>query len=160
MKWKKKKDNASFKALMQDKVAAKIGAGIQRVQSLWAEWMGRQASKLSPFGLKLVMGIYFAVMASVSFYYILMVFQGGTRDRPEIVQGAISLPSLDHSDPTIAKSKAVPAELFNRIQSFKNTMDSLSGTAEGIRIKDSLLAGRPHLLDSMSEIERIYLMQQ
>ena len=158
--WKRKKDSTSFRDFIQDRIAVKIGEGVQRVQSLWAEWMGRQASKLSPSTLKLLLGVYFAVMASVSFYYMLTVFHGGAKVGPDLSHGTISLPSLDNTAPTISESKAVPTELFNRIQSFKNTMDSLCATTEGIRIRDSLLSGRPHLLDSMSEIERIYLMEQ
>lgn len=156
---KKKNESVSTRALMQDKVATKIGEGIHKIQLLWAGWISRQSSKLSPFTLKLVLGLYFSVMAAVSFFYLLTVFRGSDKVRADIVQGTVRLPSFDRSDQSLIHGEIVPEELFDRIQSFKKSMDSLATTPQGLRKRDSLLLGRPHLLDSISEIQRIYLMQ-
>lgn len=48
---------------------------------------------------------------------------------------------------------------FKRIQKFKQLIDSLSKTQSGKMIKDSLLRGRPHLMDSVHYLLSLYSEQ-
>ena len=55
--------------------------------------------------------------------------------------------------PLITKSE------FIKIQKFKNYIDSLSTTAQGRKLKDSLLHNRPQLMDSVNFLINLYLEQ-
>lgn len=48
---------------------------------------------------------------------------------------------------------------FLRIQSFKNTIDSLNATPARRKLRDSLLHNRPHLMDSVNFLINLYLEQ-
>jgi hypothetical protein len=53
----------------------------------------------------------------------------------------------------------VPTKELTRIHLFHQYLDSLKGTSEGKRIRDSLLKGRPHLLDTLIYLENLYVEQ-
>ena len=61
--------------------------------------------------------------------------------------------------PLQKNSKIIPAvgahELW-KIQKFKTYIDSLSATPQGIKMKDSLLFSRPHLIDSINLLISLY----
>jgi hypothetical protein len=48
---------------------------------------------------------------------------------------------------------------FLKIQGFKAYVDSLSTTAKGRKLRDSLLTGRPQLMDSVNFLINLYLEQ-
>ena len=53
----------------------------------------------------------------------------------------------------------ISAREFNMVRAFHHYLDSLGGTASGMAIRDSLLVGRPGLVDSLVEIEKMYLQR-
>ena len=65
----------------------------------------------------------------------------------------IPIQSKEHQTPIITK------EEFLKIQRFKGYMDSLSTTAKGRRLRDSLLQNRPHLMDSVNFLVTLHLEQ-
>jgi hypothetical protein len=72
---------------------------------------------------------------------------------------------------TVSRIKTVPFERpdhqkllitkeeFLKIQRFKIHIDSLTSTAQGKKLKDSLLATRPELMDSVNTLINLYLEQ-
>ena len=49
---------------------------------------------------------------------------------------------------------------YNRLEHFRIYMDSLDGSANGKKIKDSILSQRPKLLDSLAMVEQLYNKQK
>jgi len=45
---------------------------------------------------------------------------------------------------------------FDKIQNFKNYIDSLSKSTAGKKIKDSILKNRPLLMDSINQLEKLF----
>lgn len=65
----------------------------------------------------------------------------------------IPVESSESTTPHITKAE------FLKIKKFKNYIDSLSTTAEGIKRKDSLLHNRPQLMDSVNFLINLFLEQ-
>jgi hypothetical protein len=65
----------------------------------------------------------------------------------------IPVESSESATPHITKAE------FLKIKKFKNYIDSLSTTAEGIKHKDSLLHNRPQLMDSVNFLINLFLEQ-
>jgi hypothetical protein len=65
----------------------------------------------------------------------------------------LTIPPGEKNTPRITKTQ------FLKIQKFKNYIDSLSRTARGRRLKDSLLQNRPQLMDSVSFLINLFLEQ-
>lgn len=53
----------------------------------------------------------------------------------------------------------VPIKELTHIHQFKHYLDSLNGTREGRLIRDSLLKGRPHFMDTLIYLENLYSEQ-
>lgn len=49
---------------------------------------------------------------------------------------------------------------FNKIENFKKYIDSLSNSISGQKVKDSILKFRPLLMDSISQLEKLYQIQR
>jgi hypothetical protein len=66
---------------------------------------------------------------------------------------SIPVESNETTAPFITKTE------FLKVQRFKSYIDSLNATAQGKKIKDSLLHNRPHLMDSVNFLVNLYLEQ-
>ena len=65
----------------------------------------------------------------------------------------ITIEPGEKNTPQITKAE------FLKIQKFKNYIDSLNTTAQGRKIKDSLLQNSPHLMDSVNFLINLFLEQ-
>jgi hypothetical protein len=150
MKIFKKKDAGTNHSA--DKAAGWIAAGIHRVQSLWAKGMGRLFNRLNPTTKKVVLIICCLFM--VTYCTALVAFSFGKTMHLLKMPAGIGKP-LKIVKPFTDKPPVMPA-FIRRIEKFKHYLDSLSTSADGRRIRDSLLKERPGVLDSIKKIESIY----
>lgn len=102
--------------------------------------------------------------------FLLLVFVSGFVTESSIVT-IQSLTRESKPSFTVTRIKPIPIESyknvvtvitkaeFQRIQKFKEFIDSLNRTAKGRKRKDSLLYNRPQLMDSVNYLINLYLEQ-
>jgi hypothetical protein len=135
-----------------DTAAGWIAAFIQKLQGGWAKGMSRLFSKLSPAWAKTVVIGCFLLMTA---YSALLFCSAFSKPDKMFEKPAILLKPLPAVKP-IGVPPALPDKLQGRIQRFRHYIDSLSASANGRKLRDSLFKKRPGLLDSLRQIENIY----
>lgn len=66
------------------------------------------------------------------------------------------VPLANDDEPT----QHLPSKELRRVYCFKKYLDSLSTNVKGQAVRDSLLRGRPHLMDTLNYLENIYNNEQ
>jgi len=151
MKWRKTKATPAPAAA--DKAAGWMAKRIIKAREHWVSAMNRLMSKLSPKGQKvfwvagtIVMVCYCSSLIAFSFKKgNVATFKMGSIQRPLT---AVTAKSPFPAD--VSKKALLP------IIRFQNYLDSLAGTPDGKRQRDSLLKLRPGLMDSLETVERLY----
>ena len=116
----------------------------------WAVWMERQWQRMDSQQKKTAFGVF---VATSSFACMILMFSGGifsrSTVRPDPVRGI----------PVMADDRIVPqnsAQPLQRLEAFEHYMDSLSSSTSGRKLRDSILAARPGLLDSIRHVKSLY----
>jgi hypothetical protein len=132
-----------------------------RVQRKYADKLQALTEKMSPRNKKLMLMLFILVFGGMS---VSIVWRSITAHGN---QSAVSVQPIVPSPPSGRPSKGnglwpeggVTAREYNMIRAFHQYLDSLGNTADGQAIRDSLLNGRPGLMDSIVAIEKMYLGQ-
>jgi hypothetical protein len=123
-------------------------AWLLHAQRKWAKWMQQQTERLSVKG-KLALLIIFCVSAVSG--SIALIYRGIAGSNPTAYQvSRIQVPVL----PEQQEPGPIDSGSMQRIQRFRDYMDSLSKNQYGKKIYDSILLVRPGLMDSIAAIER------
>ena len=153
MKFLFKKRNGQF---AENRLAATAGKQFNRVRSGWAGWMQRRTARYTPRRWTVLLVVFVLVSGTYSFY----LAASSILHRPNSALAIDRIQKPQHMGKTgdaLSKDIALISEgEFKRIQSFKNYMDSLSETPTGKQRYDSIIAAHPGLLDSITEVEKLY----
>ncbi len=150
---KKRSRTTKFIGDIRENIARGVAKGIQKVQNKWAGWMNKQVAKLSIKSQKVVFVLWGAIMFSACIYTIVNSLKDDPPKRN--ASGQMKLPRVRLQQPA-SRSIEVSDRMYQRLQAFKNKMDSLGNTHQGKVSRDSLLKIRPGLMDSIDMVERIY----
>lgn len=136
-----------------DKIAGLIAGWILKAKRHFAKGMGRIFFKLGPSKTKLVVVSACIVMAAYCTIIITYSFKqaGETFSRPAAIKRPM-IPAIKPPDQNLKRAESVPISIIR----FRKYIDSLSSTAEGIKVRDSLLRHRPGLIDSIKTVESLY----
>jgi hypothetical protein len=150
-KQKQDKQNAA-----QGKIAYSIVSKCIRLQSRLADYMQRKSDRLSGRVKKYGLISFCLVAGGGSLYSIVESF----RTAGNYAFSVAPIKVLEHATKTGEANKQpliiITEDAFEKVQRFRYYMDSLSRSSSGKRIRDSILAARPGLLDSVQIIELIY----
>lgn len=119
-----------------------------------ASFLQHRTDGYSPKKKKVLLLLFIIVFAAES---ILIIFQSLTRKCNTSIAITRIKPLALPDEST--QNFLVTQKEFLKIQGLKNYIDSLSTTAKGRRLRDSLLHNRPHLMDSVNFLIKLYLEQ-
>lgn len=146
------------KSMMKDKVAKGVAKIILKMQSGFAKFMGQHTAKVSSFGLKVWLAVFFLSGSSLSIYFIFAAFSKKEQSKT-IKIDRLSVPSYynKNGDEPVQPDFFISKREYEEMLSFKNYMDSLHRSKGSIY--DSIMLNRPGLMDSVNKLEQIYQQQ-
>lgn len=130
--------------------AGKIRQFINHMQQAWASWMQKKANRMSKAALLGVLALL--VVCSTVYNFSILTDLEKQGKLPVVPITAPVL--LQHVKTSTADS--IDTARMERITAFSRYMDSLTQTAQGKVLHDSIMRARPGLLDSARMIEKIY----
>lgn len=109
---------------------------------------------------KIISGCLFIACACYCMYLLLTAFT--VQHGPAMVFKSIQTPGhiTSTGEEHIRAVVIVSEHEFIQIEAFKNQIDSLRKTPGGNTIADSILQGRPGLMDSIGQLELLYHQQK
>jgi hypothetical protein len=154
----RKKQKASEQHEVQDLFLKTIVNNCIRCQSRWAVWMQRKTEKLSERGKVMMLLIFVLLTGSYSIYLIGKSFENQTT-----LLSITPIKSPKHfsqsGDEALRTNSIISKMEYEKINQFKQYMDSLSHSSTGKVLYDSIVAYRPGLMDSIQIIENMYQSQ-
>ena len=156
---KRKKTETTKTDESNDKILKQIVNACLRMQTGWAQWMGRRTQYLSRKSLLLLLLTFTALSGGYSIYLIGQSFSNRQANAFSVT--AIKKPGLvtKSGDAKLQKEMIISETDYQRIIRFRGYMDSLARSPAGKAVHDSILLSRPGLPDSIRYIEEIYQSQ-
>jgi len=121
-------------------------------RSYWAGWMEEKASGLSKKQLYVALTGFIAVAGAYCIFLVYQGISGGSSD--SVGTGRIRYVRTEPAAAIPHDSR--PGNEFLKIKAFRNYIDSLDGTVQGRKIRDSIMQARPGLLDSIAAAEAYF----
>jgi len=148
MKWfpRKKRSRESFPPFIN-----RLLLRLNNALLLFSAWLGQKSMAWSKRKKTLMLGLFCIAFATGSFYTAWNPFQKKALS-PAAIMPIRVIPLLPENSP--ATTGGIPQ--LGRIHRFKIHFDRLSRTDRGRRWRDSFLAVRPHLMDTIYYLEKIY----
>lgn len=159
--WKALKQSKSAEGETRSSMLRKMTGKLGALQHRWADKLQEKSERLSVTGKKLMLGLFLAVFSGWSVY----IAWHSLSSSPG--HGTVPVQPITISHPgegmvtqrPFAGRQGVSDKEYGAIQAFHHYLDSLGQSTQGRIWRDSLLKGRPGLLDSMRAIEQVYLSQ-
>ena len=155
---KKNKTKAAGPDQIHDRILRQMVNACLRMQTGWAQWMGRRTQHLSRRALLLLLLAFIALSGGYSIYLIGQSFSGHQANAFSVTP--IKKPGhvLQTGEATSQPDMLISTD-YQRIIRFRGYMDSLARSPAGKTVYDSILLSRPGLPDSIRLIEEIYQSQ-
>lgn len=148
---KKNKEHPKPGNPVSDKAAGWLAGKFLWAQRKWALGMDRLFNRLSLRNRKIAMISLFLLMLSYCSIEMARSFGSSLAERPVPFKVPVNANKMGAAD----LPDKIP-KVIARIIRYRRYLDSLAGTAQGSRIRDSLLRQYPGLLDSLRLVERQY----
>lgn len=142
-----------------DKVAAGIVTKCIHVQEKWADYMQRKTNRLSIKAKKYSLVLFCTLSVGCSMYLIIGSFAGSATKDFNVASIHVPVHSTQTGEETSRSPLLITKKEFEKIERFRQYVDSLGGSAAGMEVRDSLLSLRPGLMDSIRVIENLYQLQ-
>ena len=143
-----------------DKVAGKIAGYCQKLQNMFANKMNKMIGSMNTKRLKVTLVVFCICCGGYSIYLITNAITSSSEKQSKFKVEQMDVPQ--HFDKTgdeiISSENYVEEETFQKIQQFKNYMDSLK--RKNSYQYDSIMNARPLLMDSVLLLEQIYHSQK
>lgn len=159
--WGRNKNNRQDESRIPvgEKAAASVGGMINGVQRKFGTVLNDKTSNLSQRG-KVILFICFSLLfGGSSVYLIIKGITTSVEAYKNPTPRAITVPR--HYDktgmPEVRNPSVVSPAEIKRIRYFRRYMDSLASSQQGALLYDSIIRARPGLLDSVSQVERMYI---
>jgi hypothetical protein len=134
-----------------------INVGLYRFNQkliAFAAYLQHKTNSYSKGSKKLVLLLFIIVFVTKSITLFVHSIKGS--QKKSIAISRIKTIPVEREEP---QTLLITKSEFLKIQKFKYYIDSLSTTAKGKKIKDSLLINRPQLMDSVNFLVSLYLEQ-
>ena len=156
---KRKKTETSGPDETHDRIPRQMVNACLRLQTRWAQWMGRRTEHLSRKTLLLILLAFIFIAGGYSIYLIGQSFSGNQTNTFSVTP--IKKPGhiLQTGDAASQQDMISSKTDYQRIIRFRGYMDSLARSPAGKAVYDSILLTRPGLPDSIRLIEKIYQSQ-
>lgn len=152
----KRKQKARVDGPEQRSIGTRIGRGILKLQMGFAQRLNVAAAKVPVTKLKQALVIFCLISGGLSGYVAMNgVLGNNERNRMTIDQASVPKHVDRSGDEVREVQNMLDGELAGQIQTFKAYMDSLLKNNKATY--DSLLLARPGLMDSIKQLEEIYL---
>lgn len=144
---------------VSDQMAEKISSGIQWLQKGFATIMNKAFRQVESKRLKVMVILFVLLSGGYSLFLIAATLIARTQQVTLKVE-AINRPRYFNKTGSETKegNNSVSETTFQKIQSFKQYMDSLK--LKNVRMHDSILFQRPMLMDSVRMLEELYYSQK
>lgn len=129
-----------------------------RFQRKYADRLQEMSEKMSPRTKKLCLLLFVVVFGGLSVSIVWRSVTAHGNRSVVTIQPIVPSPPSGHSSKEngLWPEGGVSAREYNMIRAFHRYLDSLGSTADGQALRDSLLKGRPGLMDSIVAIEKMY----
>lgn len=158
MFFKKSKNKGSNNHPLKDKLAMKLVSFIIKMQTGFANYMNNKTKHISISKMKMLLIVFCIAFSSYSAYLIT-----GSILRKNKMVGAIKIDNMivpkfleRSTNKSPAMENHISLHVYKKLLVFRKYMDSLQSSKSGKRIYDSILLGRPYLLDSLKLLEKLY----
>ena len=140
---------------MQDRAAERIVHFLMALQNRFVRFMSSKINRLSTKTKQGWLFIFCLVFAGFSIHVFTGAFNNHAKAVKAINPGQLSLPKY-WDDKMEGMNPVVGDNDIDRIGRFEKYMDSLSKSAQGRIVYDSMMKARPGLSDSIKIIKQIY----
>src|SRR5579875_3282550 len=123
-----------------DKVAAGIVTKCIRVQEKWADYMQRKTNRLSLKKRKYSLVLFCLLSVGCSLYLIVENFTGPSNKNFGVAPIHVPVHSTGTGEEVTRSFLLITRKEFERIERFGHYVDSLGRSAEGMKIRDSILS--------------------
>lgn len=154
----KKKEKTSLQNGYQDRIANSIVITCICLQQRWATFMQRHAEQLSTKWKAIILSIFCLCTGGFSFFFIAKSLTSNNIVSFNVTQfksTRLSKAGYKLSKPMVIITK----EEYEKIEHFRDYIDSLAVSLSGKKLYDSILISRPGLIDSIVLLENIYQSQ-
>jgi hypothetical protein len=164
MWWKRK--NVMRQQQDDEQLSNSVSSGIKQYVLKKEEKLGGflnlKINRLSVKSQLLLLFSFCTLFGGMSLYLLMNTFVSTSSSSSAIEPKSINVPQ--HLNKTgeenIYPDLLVTEEDIRQVQAFKVFMDSLRLSPQGKPIYDSILASRPRLMDTISMLEQLYLIQK
>ena len=147
---KKRKENIGASSSF----VLRLLVGVNQLLIRSAAWLGKRAGVFTQNQLKLLLALFCIVLTGLSTYVIISSL--GEKRFAFAVTPIRPIPLVEKH----ALRPVITEEEYRRFHQLRLYLDSLAQTREGKHRFDSILQHHPHLLDTLSFLERLYYQQQ
>lgn len=135
-----------------DVFAGRIVNMITLIQKSWAGWMSKKINRLSDWAKWALLVSFCITSVAVSVWIAFIGFSENKQSAIKI--NRIKTPATIYPD-EVSESK-INQKVQDNIKRFRFFMDSLAHSPSGKKQYDSILRYRPGLLDSVTQLEKIF----
>lgn len=160
MWWKRK--SVSQQNESGEGLSSNIKRYVAKKEGNLAGYLNKKVNGLSVKGQMFFLFAFCTLFGGVSLYLVLNTFLGPNSSSSSIKPQSINIPrNLNKTgEENIYPNLLVTEEDIKQVRAFRLFMDSLHLTPNGKPIYDSILTNRPGLMDTISMLEQLYLLQQ
>lgn len=153
---RKTKDNMSQPAIIRNAKDKLI-----TVQHKIADQLNERAAKWQPERIKVALILFCMVFGITSLAIMVKAIWVSKPNNIVAVKPIKVSRYIGHAEnATTVPEHFISKKEYSRLEQFRGYIDSLAGSADGKKIKDSILSQRPKLLDSLAMVEQLYNKQK
>ncbi len=153
---RKTKDNMSQPAIIRN-----VTDKLITVQHKIADRLNEKAAKWQPERIKVALILFCLVFGVTSLTIMVKAIWVSKPNYIIAVKPVKASRYIGHTEnATTVPEHFISKKEYSRLEQFRGYMDSLDSSADGKKIKDSILSQRPKLLDSLAMVEQLYNKQK
>jgi hypothetical protein len=153
------KEEKEVNLSMSDKVAGKIAGACIRAQRKFANGMNKMFKNMNNRNLKAFLILFCLCGGGYSIYLTASAITGSEKTQKNLKVDQVDVPKhFDKTGDEVIPEAYVDEETFYKMQGFKKYMDSLKQNKS--KQYDSIMQGRPGLMDSVQVLEERYYSQK
>ena len=131
------------------------------VQHKIADQLNERAAKWQPERIKVALILFCMVFGITSLAIMVKAIWVSKPNDTVAVKPIKASWYIGHAkNATTVPEHFISKKEYSRLEQFRGYMDSLDSSANGKKIKDSILSQRPKLLDSLAMVEQLYNKQK
>lgn len=156
---KYKEESKSEQNSVSERAAQTVVQAFSKIQNGFASVMNKAFEHMAPKKLKVGLVLFCILSGGFSIYLLVFPIMSPLNRQKNIKVDQLNIPKhiKDAGDNKMASDVYVDEATFRRIISFKRYMDSIK-TNERAKY-DSIILGRPKLMDSVTVLEQLYYLQ-